>query len=268
MSSSHGQILQRSHGAAMVRFRAGRLCGLRQQGSAKAILPRVGMVPEVVFLNTSGGLTSGDTLSYQADIENGRMVATTQAAERAYRADGGAARVTVDHRVGPGGWLDWLPQETILFDHAQLDRKTMIELDADAGCLMLEAVVLGRHAMGEVVETLGFSDRREIRRAGQPVMIEPLSLTQPVLARTDSVALHGTARALATMVLCAQGAEDAVGAARAVLTEPGVEGAASGFDGKCVIRLLARDNWPLRKQILRLMGALRQGAVPPRVWQI
>jgi urease accessory protein len=73
---------------------------------------------------------------------------------------------------------------------------------------------------------------------------------------------------MATLVLCAPGAEDAVGAARAALGEPGVEGAASGFDGKCVVRLLAADGWPLRRQILTLMNALRRGAAPPRVWQL
>jgi urease accessory protein len=35
-----------------------------------------------------------------------------------------------------------------------------------------------------------------------------------------------------------------------------------------VVRLLAADGWPLRRQILTLMNALRRGAAPPRVWQL
>ena len=261
--------MQRSHGEAAVAFAGARLAGLRQKGSAKALLPRVRGVPEVVFLNTSGGLTSGDTLSYALDLDAGaRAVATTQAAERAYRADQGPARVNVTHRVGAGGWLDWLPQETILFDRSDLDRQTVIELAPDAGCLMLEAVVLGRAAMGETVTQMTFRDRREIRRAGQPVLIEPLLFDTATRARAGNGAILGGARAFATLVLCVPGAEDAVGAARAALNEPGVEGAASGYDGKCVVRLLAADGWPLRRQILKLMGALRRGAAPPRVWQL
>ena len=121
--------MQRSHGEAAVAYAGARLTGLRQKGSAKALLPRVRGVPEVVFLNTSGGLTSGDTLSYALDLAEGaRAVATTQAAERAYRADHGPARVSVTHRVGAGGWLDWLPQETILFDRSDLDRRTILTL--------------------------------------------------------------------------------------------------------------------------------------------
>ena len=51
--------LQRSHGAAHVSLDGGRLTELRQSGSGKAILPRThAAVPEIVFLNTSGGLTA------------------------------------------------------------------------------------------------------------------------------------------------------------------------------------------------------------------
>lgn len=262
--------MQRSHGTAAVAFEGARLTLLRQQGSAKALLPQVrGAAPEVVFLNTSGGLTSGDTLDYSTTLSAGaRAVATTQAAERAYRADAGPARVRVRHEVGAGGWLDWLPQETILFDRAALARDTTLTLAPDAGCLMLEAVVLGRAAMGETVATLQLTDRRRIERAGRPVFFEPFTLTTEVLAKGPRGALLGPARAFATLVLCAPGAEDAVAAARAVPPTQGVDCAASGFDGLCTLRLLAADGWPLRQHILKLMQALRRGAPPPRVWQL
>lgn len=266
--SARPSRLQRSHGHAAVAFEGARLKGLAQRGSAKALLPHVRGVPEVVFLNTSGGLTAGDTLHYGLDLAGGaQVVATTQAAERAYRAEGAAARVTVAHRVGQGGWLDWLPQETILFDHARLHRETTVDLAEEAGCLLLEAVVLGRAAMGEIVQDLHFCDIRRINKSGKPIFLEPFLQNSNIIAKGARGALLGSARAFATLVLCAQGAEDAVGPARAALTVPGVEAAASGFDGKCVVRLLAGDGWPLRQQILQLMGALRRGAPPPRVWQ-
>ena len=61
---------------------------MRQSGSAKVMLPRTHSgVPEIVFLNTSGGLTSGDRLEYSVTLGAGtRARATTQTAERAYRA--------------------------------------------------------------------------------------------------------------------------------------------------------------------------------------
>lgn len=261
---------QRSRGDAAVRLRndAGlpRLADLRQAGSAKAILPRVGALPEIVFLNTSGGLTGGDRLSYAVTLDAGlRATATTQTAERAYRAGAGTARVDVTLQVGAGGWLDWLPQETILFEDAALERVTRIDLGPDAGCLALETVVLGRAAMGETVTRLRFRDRREIWRGDRPLHVEPLHLDTAALAA--GVAVLGGARAFASLVMVAPGLEDALPALRPVLDEPGVSAAASAFDGRLTVRALARDGWPLRRQIARALSILRRGAVLPRVWQ-
>jgi urease accessory protein len=258
------QTMQRAKGEALVTLdRAARLQRLRQVGSAKAILPGGGDVPEVVFLNTSGGLTGGDRLRFGLDLQGARAVATTQTAERAYRAEGMAARMEVQLGVGPGGWLDWLPQETILFDRAALDRRTVIDLAPGAGCLALEAVVLGRAAMGEVVRQIRFRDRREIRLGGVPLWIDPLALDDAALAA--GAAGLGQARVFASIVMTG---EAPLGPLRAVLDEPGVTGAASAFGGRTVLRLLAADGWPLRRQIIRVLHILRQGRPLPRVWQI
>jgi urease accessory protein len=94
-------------------------------------------------------------------------------------------------------------------------------------------------------------------------MLEPLRLRAGAL---DTPAALGDARAVASLVLVAQGAEDALAPVRALLDEPGVDGGASGWDGRLAVRLMARDGWPLRRQILRLLAVLRHGP-PPRVWQ-
>ena len=65
---------------------------------------------------------------------------------------------------GAKGWLDWLPQETLLFHSSALHRKTRIDLAADAGCLSVETIALGRAAMGERVTSLVLQDRREVWR--------------------------------------------------------------------------------------------------------
>jgi urease accessory protein len=262
--------MQRSRGEAAVALshRDGRvrLDQLRQQGSAKAILPRVSGVPEIVFLNTSGGLTGGDRLSYRVDLGAGcRAVATTQTAERAYRASAGTARVDVALTVGDGGHLDWLPQETILFEASALDRRTRIDLGREAGCLALETVVLGRAAMGETVATLSLLDRREVWRGGAPLLLEPLHIDDAALAAGDAVL--GGARGFASLALIGRGVQDAIGPLRAVLDEAGVQSAASAFDGRIMCRMRAADGWPLRRQIARALAVLRQGPLP-RVWQI
>jgi urease accessory protein len=262
--------MQRSRGRAEVAFRAGmQLDRLHQEGSAKAILPKVdGAAPEVVFLNTSGGLTGGDRLDYALAVpEGGRAVATTQTAERAYRACAGEARVRVRLSVGAGGWLDWLPQETILFDGCRLDREVEVDLGDGAGCLFLETVILGRHAMGEVVAGLSLRDRRTIRSGGRPVWMEPLALDTAALARGGHPAVFGGARAFATLTLVRPDAADLLPLIRRVLDQPEVEAASSTMDGKCVVRFLAGDGLALRRQVIRAIRAVRPGALP-RVWQV
>jgi urease accessory protein len=255
------ETMQRAKGEAFVRLGPARLERLRTEGSAKAILPGGAEGREVVFLNTSGGLTSGDHLRYGLEMQ-GRAVATTQTAERAYKATGTPARMDVSLTVGPGGWLDWLPQETILFDRAALDRRTVIDLAADAGCLALEGVVLGRAAMGETVREIRFRDRREIRRGGAPFWIDPLALEPGALAGSATL---NAARAFATIVMTG---EAALAPLRAVLDEPGVAAEASAFAGRTVVRMLAPDGWPLRRQIARALHILREGRPLPRVWQV
>lgn len=260
--------MQRAHGVASVVLKAGgRLERLRQQGCAKAILPHVSGAAEVVFLNTSGGLTGGDRLAYALELAAGvRATATTQTAERAYRAAEGVATMEVSMRLGAGAWLDWLPQETILFDRAALERDTRIELGADAGCLICEAVVLGRAAMHETLRATHLRDRRQISRAGRPVLVDAVRLDDAAL--TSGAAALGGARAFASLAMVAQNAQDALAAVRAVLDEPGSRAAASGLDGRLQIRILAQDGWPLRRQIARILSVLRRDAGLPRVWQM
>ena len=263
--------MQRSRGEAAVTLArdgaALRLGQMRQSGSAKVILPHVGTHPEIVFLNTSGGLTGGDRLSYRVGLGSDvAATATTQTAERAYRSAQGAARVRVDLSVGAGGWIDWLPQETILFQGAHLDRRTTIDLGAGAGCLMLEMVILGRAAMGETVTRVSLGDWREIRRSGQPLMVESLRLNDAALA-TGAAGLGGM-RAFATIAMVGDGVGDLLAPLRAVLDEPGVTAAASAPEGRLMLRAHAADGWPLRRQIARCLGLLRRGRPLPRVWQM
>lgn len=266
------QQMQRSHGRAMARFslRAGatRLDDLAQSGSAKAMLPRVFTpTPEVVFLNTSGGLTGGDSLHYALDIGAGAQVlATTQTAERGYASTGEAAIVKVKAQVGAGGQLDWLPQETILYENAHITRHTEIDLAAGASALLVESLVLGRQSMGEVPTHARITDSRTVRREGRPFWRDTLRLGPDALAQADTPAILGGARAMAVIALIAPNASDSAAPLRVLPVQSGAQMAVSGWNGRCIIRITATDGWPLRQQIIRVITTLR-AAPMPRVWQ-
>lgn len=266
-------MMQRSHGYARASFAmaAGkqRLLDLRQEGCAKLFMPYHRRdQSEVIFLNTAGGLTDQDRLHYELSLGAGANVtATTQTAERAYASRGLAAEAQVTAKVGAGGRLSWLPQETILFENSNLNRETRIDLGQAASCVLVESVVLGRHAMNEQLTAARLNDHRLVVLAGRPIWADTVRIGPDYLADMSSPALLGDARAFAVIALIGAGAEDALGAVRQVLDEPGTKAAASGWDGKCVLRVLARDGWPLKRQIARILRVLRAAPLP-RVWQL
>jgi urease accessory protein len=256
-------VMQRVRGAASVRIGRAGLMDLSQRGSAKAMLPRVDAPdPEVVFLNTAGGVTGGDRLDYALELGAGaRATAGTQTAERAYRATGDAPGAVVTRlTVGAGARLDWIPQELIVFEGAHLRRETHVALAPDAAFLGVESVTLGRAAHGETVARARLDDLRRIERGGRLVHEEHLALDAAALA--DPATL-GRNRAFATLTFLAPGCADALGPVRAAL---GPEGRASAWDGRLVARLAAPAAAPLRRALIRAIVALR-GRPMPRVWQ-
>lgn len=241
-----------------------RLKDLYQQGSAKCLLPR-GAGVEAVLLNTAGGITGGDHLRYQADVGPGaRLTLTTQAAERIYRAQPGlTGRIDVRLTLGAGAALDWLPQETILFDRCALARRLEVDMAPDARLLVVEPLVLGRAAMGERVSQAVLTDHWRIRRGGTLVYADALRLTGPVADTAARPGVLGGARALASLVYIAPDAPDRLAEARALL--PDADAGASAWNGLMAIRMVAADSALLRKSLARFLlgfcGAL------PRVWQ-
>lgn len=269
--------LQRAQGRAFVSVGLSRgqsrLVDLAQAGSARVMLPRsLGPRPEAVFLNTAGGLTSGDRLGFAMSVGAGAaLTATTQTAERAYLAPDGPARLAIRAEVAAGAVLDWLPQETILFQGSDLSRETQIDLGPGASCLLVEIVTLGRRAMGEVVTKAHLADRRTVTAQGQPLHIEALRLTPESLRDASSPAVlggtNGLAHVFASLALCGAGAEAAVEALRALPRPEGVRAAVSGWNGRCLLRATGADLWPLKLYLGRVMARLTDRPLP-RVWQM
>ena len=232
---------QRSRGAARVAIGPeGRVAGLYQQGSAKAILPAAhGDAPEVVFLNTSGGLTGGDRLSFSLSVADGaRTVAATQTAERVYASLGSAARAEVTIDVGAGATCAWLP-------------------------LGVETLVLGRQAMGETVARVSLSDVRRVWREGRLIHAEQIGFDDALMSDAQAKAGLAGARVIASLVYLANDAEDRLAAIR---REIDVVPAASAWRGRLVIRMMHGDSWTVRQVMARAVACLA-GRVP-RVWQM
>lgn len=269
---SDPQTLQRAVGELAVSVRrrdtATVLDGLRQAGCLKARFPRA-LVPEwidIVTLNTSGGIAGGDQLDSRFDVRAGsRASIAAQAAERFYRALPGSApsRVRTRIDVAAGAAAEWLPQETILFDRCALDRRLELELADDAWFLGAESLIFGRAAMGEVVGQARLRDRIQVRRGGRLLWHDAVRLEGEVGMILQRKAIANGARAVATLVHVAPGAEMALDALRATLP---AEAGASAWNGMLIARILADTGAALRASVIAALCVLRGERPLPRVW--
>lgn len=240
-----------------------------QRGCLRVRFPRTGRHEDVcgVLLNTSGGLTGGDALCQRVDWGR-RTVATmtTQAAEKIYRSSAGAAQIETNLHVGEDARAEWLPQESIVFDRARLVRDTQVRLAGSADFVGIEAVVLGRTAMGERVENGSLADRWRIWREGRLIYADSLRLDGRVDDLMQRPAIGAGTRAMAVIVAVRPGAAALLEPLRRALSAAQGLAAASSWNGMTVTRLLASDGAVLRHDIILALGALREGRPLPRVW--
>ncbi|ENN89870.1 urease accessory protein UreD [Rhizobium freirei PRF 81] len=245
-----------------------RLAELFQEGAAKIRLPETfDSSMEAVIINTAGGLTGGDRMDWSIVAGPGtRIDVTTQACEKIYKASSDTAEVGTSISVGSGARVDWLPQETILFERASLSRRLDVELDETAEFLAIEAILLGRKAMGEAMAEGLFRDRWRIRRSGCLIHAEELRLDGDIAALTAKSAVLGGQVAFATVLYTGALAETYLSRVRP-LVEAHMAGASQWKD-KLVLRLAAADGFALRKVLIPVISTLRNGAPVPKVWNL
>ena len=261
--------LQRSRGVVDVAFRAGTLDRLYQSGAAKALMPRsFGKAHEVVLVNTAGGITGGDAYRYECSSDSSQMLVTTQAAERAYASSTtDIASVNIHLLARNSATLHWMPQETILFDQSRLARTIEIDLDTSSECLVLESLVFGRHAMGEILLNCHFTDRWRIRRDGHLVHAEALRLDNDVVCLLGASAGVAGAQMAATCVYVGPNLEQVQSGLEPMLSSLQTRAALSVWQDRLVLRLLAYQAMAGKADLLRVITAMRWQQVP-RVWQL
>ncbi|MCP5368942.1 MAG: urease accessory protein UreD [Hyphomicrobiales bacterium] len=241
--------------------------------------PEAGEPPTAVVVTTSGGLVGGDELSLAIEVGAGAdSLVTAQAAEKVYRSTGPDARVDVALAAGDGAWLEWLPQETILFEGARLRRQTGLNLAAGARALAGEILVFGRVARGEEMTRGLVRDAWRVRRDGRLTWADALHLDGDgpggLAGPLNHPAGFAGARACATAVYAAPGAEADLDAAREILGQPaGVRAGVTAFPGLLVARFLAVEPLALRRAFAAYWAGLRhrlagRPARLPRLWQI
>ncbi|MEH2238433.1 urease accessory protein UreD [Nostoc sp.] len=126
-----------------------------------------------VILHTAGGMVGGDRLSSNIHLQpQAQALITTAAASKIYRSNGLQARQTIEMQVDAGACLEWLPQETILFNGAIYRQDLRVELATGASWLGWEITRFGRTARGEKFLQGELRSHTEIWQEGIPLWID------------------------------------------------------------------------------------------------
>jgi urease accessory protein len=271
-----GGGLQRGDGAVELAFArrgaATRIAHLYQRTPCRVQFPHAeaGQPALAMLLNTAGGLTGGDRVALSVTAAAGAAVTVTgAAAEKIYRSLGTDCDVAIALDVADGVWLEWLPQETILFAGSRLHRTVTARVAATGRLLATEMLVFGRVARGERWTDGALRERWRIERAGALAWYDAMRLDGGTI---DKPAGFAGAEAFATALYVGADAERHLPLARALTDDAACRAGATLVNGILLARFLGAAAM-VRAALARYIGALRHeaaGLAPhaPRAWQI
>lgn len=143
----------------------------------KPFYPEGPEVCHIVLVHPPGGVVGGDWLEITQHVGAASMVqTTTPGAAKWYKANGHTSHQKIILDVEAGGTLEWLPQETIFFDQAQVELDHTVTLARDSTYIGCEILCFGRTAYGESFNKGLIRQRMNIRRNNKLIWHEQLQL--------------------------------------------------------------------------------------------
>jgi urease accessory protein len=217
-------------------------------------------------LHPPGGVVSGDELAIDATLErHGSALVTTPGATKVYRSARGSAKIRTSLVVHSDAVLEHVPQETIVFDGADVSIATSIALAPRARFLGWELVCLGRPACGERFTYGAVRSSIEVLDEDRSPRLIERGTIDPALAR----ARHGLGGHAALGTLVATDGE--LEAVREILEARGLLASATRVADLLVVRALAADVSHVRSafEAVRHHVRARWGRAPidPAIWR-
>jgi urease accessory protein len=223
----------------------------------------------------SGGLVGGDKFRVDVALDDGcQATVIGQAAEKVYRSAGPECVIETSLRAGREAWLEYLPQETILFDRARLRRRTAVTLEDGARFLGGGILVFGRAAHGETLRTGFVHDAWTFRDGNRRLMWkDALHMDGDLAALLSRRATFDGARAYGSLIYAGADAATHLARVREVSGSDTLRLGATSFRNLLIVRLIGRDPLELRDTFANIWRELRVAAaglpaVMPRLWSI
>lgn len=249
----------------------------------RSFYPEGSAVCHSVVLHTAGGIVGGDRLSQTIHLSpHTHALITTAAASKIYGSKGKSraypqgqpAKQTIQIQIDQAACLEWLPQETIVFNGAIYQQDLRVELAPGASWLGWEITRFGRSARGERFLQGEWRSHTEVWQQGRPLWIDRQWLPgeEQILDSPHGLAGKPIVASLAWVgqAVSPEIVEKArlIWAAQERQGEAGVTQLMSGLlcryrgSSTSEVRNWFTDVW----QLLRLSFLGRPGC-PPRVWQ-
>jgi len=246
---------------------------LRPLRVQKILYPESAARAQILVLHPPGGIAGGDELTMNFALEIGAAaLVTTPGAAKWYRSNGYTARQHTVLNVAAGAELEWLPQEAIVFDGAQVQTKTSIHCHSGARFCGWELLVLGRHSAGEQFRTGGYRGATDLRVDGLPVFADRLNLLGDDPLLRSAIGWNG-AHASATLWACGLPPDETLLDTLRAFAHPQVALGISRFpdSGLLLARGLSVSVEALKNAMTHIWCTLRpaligQSAQLPRIW--
>lgn len=139
----------------------------------KPLYPEGIQICHAIVIHPPGGVVGGDELAIAARVgDNAHALLTTPGAAKWYKANGRYSKQNVRLEVEADASLEWLPQEAIFFNAAEVQLDHAVSLDIGATYIGCEILCFGRTASGESFNTGRIAQRTSIRRDGKLIWFE------------------------------------------------------------------------------------------------
>jgi urease accessory protein len=237
----------------------------------KSLHPEGEDICHAVVVHPPGGVAGGDALHLQVKVgEGARALLTTPGAGKWYKANGTKATQTLTFQLAAGSGLEWLPQENILFDAAEVGFSSEIALAADATLAAWDIVCLGRQAQQEIWQSGFYQLNQRITRNGRLIWNERARMQADDLVMTSRVGLGGAA-VFGTFLVCAGAVPaEVLQACREIVLSNAKVGITALPDVLC-IRYIGNASQQARQYFEHCWQILRpwyyqKDAIRPRIW--
>ena len=245
----------------------------------KPLYPEGDTICHAVIVHPPGGIVAGDSLAVNLRVDGGaHALATTPGAQKWYRSTGAAASAITRLHVADDARLEWMPQETMVFDGARATQALEVTLAPKARFFGWEMLCLGRTTRGERFATGEFRQSICLVRAdgSAPMWRESMVLSgnDPLMASTlgfRDLPVSATAWIALPDVESGFATADALAAVRAEFGDAPLAAASAPETGLIVIKAMGDAPEAVRNLLIGVWKKIRLQvfscqAILPRIW--